>query len=240
MYPAVLEDRRILPLPLRERVGVRGQATRCAYCVLRIGARGVWGIQVNPFSASSAPLRWVCLSELASLGLLHWVWLCERPSLGLCVATAQARRRARLAVSGSRDRAPVPCRSAAPGWRQASADPRQDCVARGAVLLGHPYLDELVAFQVLVDLAQHGVGQTRDADHHDGVEPVGVGFEQPALGGGELDHLPVLLRRGFYNLATIRCPLRRVFCASAPLRFCAREAKQWRAPSRAKRGCTSM
>jgi hypothetical protein len=52
-----------------------------------------------------------------------------------------------------------------------------------AFVAGHLYLDQLVALEVEVDLAQHRIGQAFAADHHDRVQAVGARFEGFALYG---------------------------------------------------------
>ena len=68
---------------------------------------------------------------------------------------------------------------------QAIADFVVDLDARFAFVAEHANLDELVRFEVDVDLFQHGIGQTLRADEHDGLERMGLGAQIGALGGGE-------------------------------------------------------
>jgi hypothetical protein len=70
---------------------------------------------------------------------------------------------------------------------QRLADPREAGLALPAVGPGHTHLDQLVALEALVDLAQHRIGQPSVADGHDRVQVVGAGLEGFALSWCELD-----------------------------------------------------
>ena len=56
------------------------------------------------------------------------------------------------------------------------ADRPQHGFALVAVLAGDPHLDQLVALEIDVDLAQHRLGQAFVPDQHDGVRAGGRGL----------------------------------------------------------------
>ena len=65
------------------------------------------------------------------------------------------------------------------------ADARETGLALLPVRARHPHLDQLMASQARVDLAQHCIGQPLVADRHHRVQAMGLSFERLALRGGE-------------------------------------------------------
>ncbi|HTT39623.1 MAG TPA: hypothetical protein VMH32_18400 [Burkholderiales bacterium] len=82
--------------------------------------------------------------------------------------------------------------------RQTRADRREHGFTALAVLARHADLDQLMAFQVDVDLVQHGVGQAFFADRHHRVQFVRAGFEGLALKRGQGASHRMLFEVGFY------------------------------------------
>jgi hypothetical protein len=71
---------------------------------------------------------------------------------------------------------------------QGLADPCQARFALVARVARHLHLDQLMALEVGLDLAQHGVGEAFAADQHNWMQAVGAGLERLALGRGQFDH----------------------------------------------------
>ena len=82
--------------------------------------------------------------------------------------------------------------------RKTRADGAKHRFALFARLAGYPDLDQLVAFQVEVDLVQHRVGQALVADHDDRMQAVCTGFESLTLGCSQVACHGIPLRRRFY------------------------------------------
>ena len=68
----------------------------------------------------------------------------------------------------------------------AVADRPQHRLALLAVCAGDAYLDQLVALEIDLDLAQHRFGQPFVPDQHDRVQRVSAGFERLACERSEL------------------------------------------------------
>jgi hypothetical protein len=69
------------------------------------------------------------------------------------------------------------------------ADARETGLALPPVRARRPHLDQLVALEAGVDLAQHRVGQPLVADRHHRVQAVGSRLQRLALGRGQIpDH----------------------------------------------------
>jgi hypothetical protein len=100
-----------------------------------------------------------------------------------CLATRGRRRfdrrRVRVLPVEHQDLADVLHR----GGLQGLADLREVGFALVALVAGHLHLDQLVAPEVGIDLAQHRVSEALCADHHDRVQAVGAGLERFALDG---------------------------------------------------------
>lgn len=67
----------------------------------------------------------------------------------------------------------------------------QETFAQGSIVASHADLDQLVALQVDVDFLQYRGAQAFVADHHDGFERVGTGFQFAAAGGCEIQGGPM-------------------------------------------------
>jgi len=77
------------------------------------------------------------------------------------------------------------------GCAQISADLFQILLAQCAVVAEHADLDEFVGIQIHRDFADHGVGQTVVADHHDRVKMVGKTFQIAALIWRQFNHFQI-------------------------------------------------
>ena len=151
----------------------------------RAGVRAVGSRGRRASGLDFAPLRGAAGSPRGGSGAGG---ACAPPrAVALAFRFLRARRRGGAAGAGRHTTSSLPmcCTGAASSSR---TDLREHRLARIAIGVEHPHLDQFVREQVDVDFVQHARGKPLLPDAHDRVQPLRLGAQITALGRGQGQH----------------------------------------------------